>query len=111
VKTLVDVLWYLDGHHNTLIKQSCPIPSHFANFVGFNKPELSKHRKHQNTNLSCDTLHSLSCLLFNALQSVFWTKKKWNVFKKEIETLVTGISNYADHQASQNNMIKLLYRT
>jgi len=40
VNTLVDILWYLDGHHDTLIKQSCPIPSCFANFVGYNKLEL-----------------------------------------------------------------------
>jgi len=36
-KTLVDVLWY--QHHGTLIEQSCPIPSCFANFVGYNKFE------------------------------------------------------------------------
>ena len=67
VKTLVDVLWYLDGHHETFSEQSCPIPSCFAACVGYNKPELSKHRKRQNTNMCCDTLHSLSKLLFNAL--------------------------------------------
>jgi len=82
VKTLADTLWYVDGHHETLNKQSCPIPDCFAKFVGYNKPEISKHRKRQHTNMSSDTLRSLSQLLFSTLQSVFWAKEKWHNLKK-----------------------------
>ena len=42
---LCSVLWYLDGHHEVFASRSCPIPMLFKSFVGFNKPELSKHRK------------------------------------------------------------------
>ena len=44
-KLMVDSLWYVDGHHDTLQKQSFPVPQFFQRFIGYNTPELSKHRK------------------------------------------------------------------
>ena len=32
VKLLTDTLWYLDGHHDTMKKHSCPIPEVFFHF-------------------------------------------------------------------------------
>ena len=52
VKTIVECLWYVDGHHEKLKKQCAPIPDYYARVTGYNLPELSKHRKRQGTNLS-----------------------------------------------------------
>ena len=45
VKVLTDLLWHIDGHHATFSDQSCAIPLVFANFIGYNVSERSKHRK------------------------------------------------------------------
>ena len=52
VKTLTDVLWYVDGHHSKFSDRSCNLPSLFESFAGYNKPEMSKHRKRSTTTLS-----------------------------------------------------------
>ena len=60
VKMLTDCLWYIDGHHDSLKKQSCPVPPIFGPFTGYNVPERSKHRKRTTTNLSSDILKVVS---------------------------------------------------
>ena len=57
VNALTDILWTIDGHHNELGSQGHKIPSSFSHFNGYNKPELSKHRKRQIGNLSGSTLY------------------------------------------------------
>jgi len=49
VEQLQETLWYIDGHHQTFADQSHPIPPLFKSFVGYNTPELSKHRKRSHT--------------------------------------------------------------
>lgn len=56
ITDMCNVLWYLDGHHAVLSSRSCSIPSFFSRFTGFNKPELSKHRKRSISNLSRDKI-------------------------------------------------------
>ena len=36
LRAIVDCLWYLDGHHDALKKQNCPIPELFSHFNGYN---------------------------------------------------------------------------
>ena len=43
VKTLTDVLWYIDGQHSKLSERSCVVPVAFSQFTEYNKPEKSKH--------------------------------------------------------------------
>ncbi len=45
VADLCNVLWFVDGHHMVFSSRSCAIPSLFSGFNGYNRPELSKHRK------------------------------------------------------------------
>lgn len=52
VKTLTDVLWYVDGHHNKFCERSCDLPSLFGEFASYNKPEMAKHRKRSSTSVS-----------------------------------------------------------
>lgn len=71
IRTLQDVLWYLDDHHTTLAERSCHVPSVFAQFVRYNESEKSKHRKRLSTSLSSDVLKSHSQRLFGNLQCSF----------------------------------------
>jgi len=41
VRALVDTLWTIDGHHDTLCSRSYPIPEFFSCFSGYNVPEKS----------------------------------------------------------------------
>ena len=43
IRALVDTLWTIDGHHDTLHSKSCPISEVFSCFSGYNVPEKSKH--------------------------------------------------------------------
>ena len=58
-------LWYVDGHHEVLKSRACEIPTIFNGFVGYNIPEMSKHRKRQVGNMSGEVLQqhasSFSC--------------------------------------------------
>ena len=54
---LMEVLWYIDRHHHLLSERStASVPTVFKQFQGYNKPELSKHQKRSQSNLSSITL-------------------------------------------------------
>ena len=41
--TLTNVLWCLDGHHETLSHQEFKVPEFFSPYQGYNVPQASKH--------------------------------------------------------------------
>jgi len=102
VKTLSDLLWYIDGHQGTITKQGFPIPNCFLKFEGYNVPEMAKHRKRQHTNLSVDVLNSLSSSLFLNLQASFWAALPWQHLKRKMELIASSVSNYAVYLSSQS---------
>ena len=66
VRTLTDVLWFLDGHQATFHECSCETRAVFNQFVAFNRPELAKHRKRSSASLSskcgwCMCIHVCTC--------------------------------------------------
>ena len=109
MKTLGDCLWYIDGHHDALIQQSCPIPSVFRIFQGFNRPEASKHRKHKLINLECAKLKSLASMLFELLLLTIWYKELCCTFKSEVQQLATSVQRYADYLVQKNKQMKLVH--
>ena len=56
VKSLTEVLWYIDSHHATFCSCGYQIPPCFANFQGYNVPEVSKHRKRAARNIHVSVL-------------------------------------------------------
>ena len=82
VNALTDTLWFIDGHHHVLTTQGYRVPNIFSQFVGYSKPELSKHRKRQIGNLSGSVLRSLSSHLFHCLQGGSWHRSEWMSRKK-----------------------------
>jgi len=108
VKTLRGVLWYIDGHHQTFADRSHPIPSLFKSFVGYNTPELSKHRKRSHTNMSSDTLMKHALGLKTFLLSPWMKRPVWDTAKKGIEDLTEAIESYCFHLDEKNKAVKIL---
>ena len=109
VSTIRDVLWYLDGHHSTLAERSCPIPHLFSQFVGYNTPEKSKHRKRCKMSLCSDLLSSHAQRLFGNLQAAFWSRPGWISIQTEVELLAKSLVKYADHLSSKRVRIGALH--
>ena len=42
---MLDLLWYIDGHHDVFNRRNKKIPESWSRFSGYNTPEASKHRK------------------------------------------------------------------
>lgn len=97
ITALTDTLWTIDGHHQVLGSQGYRIPPLFAQFNGYNKPELSKHRKRQLENLSGSVLTSLSSHLFHCLQGSYWHRDGWKEKRSDVESLARCISKYTDY--------------
>ena len=72
------------------------MPSVFHQFTGYNRPEMSKHRKRSVGSLSRDILLSHSQSLFGVLHYVFWNRPEWAEVKQSVEQLATSLATYAD---------------
>ena len=103
---MTDAFWIIDGHHQIFSNQGHRIPTVFGQFIGYNKPELSKHRKRHVDNLSGSVLRSLSSHLFYCLQGGYWHRSGWVQLKEDIEGLAQSIANYADYLERSNKRVK-----
>ena len=97
VQALTNALWYVDGQHDVFGKQGYSIPSTFSSFMGYNCPELSKHRKRERGNMSAQILKSLSSHLFMCLQGAYWSRDYWSGIKVDIEQLTKSIDDYSSY--------------
>ncbi len=66
IELLPEILWYLDGHTKSLEGRSLAIPSLFADFSGFNKPEQHSHKS---TPMEATKLRTYSSNLFSISSS------------------------------------------
>ena len=69
VQAHTNILWYVDGHHEVLKSRACEVPSVFNGFVGYNVPEMSKHRIRHVGNMSGEVLQQYAKQLFLCLQA------------------------------------------
>ena len=111
LSTLRDVLWYIDGMHDTLNERSCRIPAVFNQFTGYNKPESHKHRKRTCHNMSRDELLSHSQALFACLSNPFWSRQVWLPLKKDVEQLSWSLASYADLLLDKRARIQLVHHS
>ena len=109
VKVLVEFLWYLDGRYLIFEKQGYNMPKVFTNFIGYNIPEASKHRKRVLENMAINVLHDHSTSLLSCLQAAYWEEAKFLSFKKEIEKLIEGLLGYQNYLQSQSKKMKLAH--
>ena len=72
VNTLADVLWAIDGHEKTLQDRGCGVPDMMNHLKGYNKLELTKHKKQGHNNLGyVDVLgHSLRYVVAATLKGM-----------------------------------------
>lgn len=109
ISILTDVLWCIDGHHDTFKMQSLAIPDVFQVFSGYNLPERSKHRKRTIANLSGVHLRSLSQSMFGLLQAHYWKRSQWITFQPKVECLANNLARYSEYLNAQNKKAKLLH--
>lgn len=107
VQDLCHILWYLDGHHDVMASRSCPIPSALSHFVGFNKPELSKHRKRSISNLNHNKLDEYAFVLQEYLISSWMQQEEWVLFRKSLQTLFESLASYSSYLATRNKAMKV----
>jgi len=72
-------------------------------------PELSKHRKRQNTNINLSILKASAMSLFQHLQTSFWKNPPWQEFQQQVETLARNVLKYTEYFASQNKTMKEIH--
>lgn len=109
VQALRDTLWYIDGSHHTLAERSCAVPEIFLKFSGYNRPEMSKHRKRAVDSLARDTLLSHSQSLFGVLHYAFWSRPEWMVFKASVEQLARSLASYSDSLVAKRARIQAVH--
>ena len=109
VSVLVDCLWYIDGRIHVFEKQGCKLPDFVSSFKGYNKPELSKHRKRGVENMCASVIRAHSSSLFSCLQSVYWNSPRFQNFKLSIELLAESLADYGDYLGSQNKRVKEMH--
>ena len=97
LKKLCDVLWYIDGHHNTIGERGCKVPTMFAKFSGYNCPEKHKHRKRELENLRSSELRSHSLSLQDLLQASWFQRECFKQLKQATEDLMMSLNSYAEH--------------
>ena len=107
IKRLVDLLWYIDPHHNTLATRSLHLPDifkeldlyksneHYNNFyyTGHHKKELLRQEK----------LKQLAESLELSIGQPWASETKWSDFILEIFELTNIIKRYAKHLQRVNN--------
>ena len=109
VKSLTEVLWYIDGHHDSFSSRGHQIPSYFSEFQGFNVPELSKHRKRATCNMSAATLEALAQKLFRLLQASYFMRDGWGIMKAECENLAHSLQKYAQMLQEKKKSMKIVH--
>ena len=82
VSCLVDLLWYIDGHHDVFKNRFNSILASVAQFSGYN---TLKHRKRSLHNMSASVLRELAN---RCLQGSYWlTASSWKSWKATLRCL------------------------
>lgn len=109
--TLRDIFWYIDNHHHVFDRVKKPIPMVFHSFIGFNTPELSKHRKRRTTNISADKLKEFAMDLSQILLQCYWDRENWRNIKEHLVALFSSLSCYSEHLFEKNKSMKQNHRS
>ena len=109
--TLRDIFWYIDSHHHVFDRVRKPIPSVFHSFVGFNVPELSKHRKRRTVNISSDQLREFALDLSHILLECYWERDHWRDIKENFIALFSSLISYSEYLTEKNKKTKENHRS
>ena len=107
VQKLQDILWYIDGHHDSIKEKASKIPPLFKRFVGYNCPERHKHRKRTQANLSRSEINGHVLSLQSYLQSSWFKKEVFSQLKEATEMLMGSLNQYVAYLVEKNKSMKL----
>ncbi|XP_019859353.1 PREDICTED: uncharacterized protein LOC109587561 [Amphimedon queenslandica] len=102
-----NTLWYIDGHHEVFASRSCSIPILFLSLSGFNKPELSKHRKRSISNMNREKLIEYATVLQEYATSSWIEQPQFTTFKPALFQLIESLLSYASYLSMRNKAMKL----
>ena len=111
---LRDTLWYIDGHHKTMERESNrKLPDFFSKFTGYNCPENSKHRKRTISNLSVKMLSTLALSLKDVLHCMKFIDdyKAWCDIRLATLKLAHTMEDYATFLEAKNASVKRIQLT
>jgi hypothetical protein len=97
VSTLTDALWYVDGHHQTLVERSCTVPVAVACFSGYNNPAMSKHKVKP---MDCAELKALSQRLSEVTELPYMCQSSWQVVRTELQSFAVSLDKYVNYLQS-----------
>lgn len=106
VDTLTDCLWYIDSRHNTFESRACQIPVMFKEFQGYNKPELTKHRRREAENMCAGVLHNYSLLLNKHLMQPWFSSTVWKPLRGHVVQLADSMNKYAVYLNQKNATVQ-----
>ena len=92
---ITDTLWYIDGQHDTLRSRACAVPADFNDFQGYNRPELTKHRRRLAENMCSGMLNSYSLRLNECLMQPWFSLATWKALKDCVMLLAESMHKYA----------------
>lgn len=106
VNTLTNSLWYVDGHHHTIESRACQFPVEFKEFQGYNKPEVTKHRRRDAENMCTGMLDSYSVMLNRYLIQPWFSLTAWKPLKDSVLQLADSMNKYAIYLKEKNATVQ-----
>ena len=115
VTKFVNLMWYIDGHTSGIERESNrKLPHEFTEKLsGFNRPELTKHRKRELSNLSQIKLSKLAEDLKEIMQCMKFIddNQAWINMRIKLLKLANVIEDYASYLRSKNVTVKKIQLT
>ena len=111
ITLLCNILWYIDGHHHVFQERATDLPAIFKQFINYNSPHLSKHRKRLTCNISAEQLHEFALDITIILHCDFFDRPEWIEFKDEIISLSESLSSYARYLNQKAKRMNLYHRS
>ena len=102
VSAVTDILWYIDGHHDTLQYRACSVPVEFREFQGYNKPEVAKHRRRSLENMCSGMLNNYSLQLNEYLMQPWFSSAIWKPVKGCVTQLAESLHKYSIYLNEKN---------
>ncbi len=106
VNILGEVMWNIDGNHQTLYDRGHGVPALFAQFKGYNLPTKHKKRKIDEGRLKSTELLSHSSSLFVLAGNSYMKFRQWSSVREAILQLAEDLRKHAAYLNRQNECVQ-----
>ena len=107
VNTVSDVMWDLDGKHESLAARAHGVPQELGHLQGYNCPEKHRHKRKHPGSLSCDMLAEHSGALLNLTQMGYMKAEKWTGIRAVLLKLAVHLRDHESYLNSQNSAMQV----